>query len=223
MAYNPKLRRDEPVGPARVFVFAEDPVALDGLRAALSLANDSRLLGVERIEDADVVLWDLGAAGSSVHAASGVLDVLHVLAAVRARGQAIVALVPDEASAAQALAQGASGVLQRRIHAPTLTAAILAVRLGLCVLDAQLADHCLQLPAASSAGAHGDEVDALTAREREVLELLALGLSNKSIADRLGVSVHTVKFHVNSILAKLGADSRTAAVASALRRGLVSS
>jgi DNA-binding NarL/FixJ family response regulator len=217
MAYNPKLRRDEPVGPARVFVFAEDPVAVDGLRAALTLANDSRLLGVERIEDADVVLWDLGGA---VHAASAVLD---VLAAVRARGQAIVALVPDEASAGHALAQGASGVLQRRIHAPTLTAAILGVRLGLCVLDAQFADHCLQLPAASSAAGHGDEVDALTAREREVLELLALGLSNKSIADRLGVSVHTVKFHVNSILAKLGADSRTAAVASALRRGLVSS
>jgi DNA-binding NarL/FixJ family response regulator len=220
MAYNPKLRRDEPVGPARVFVFAEDPVAVDGLRAALALANDGRLLGVERIEDADVVLWDLGGAGSSAHVARAVLD---VLAAVRARGQAIVALVPDEASAAHAFAQGASGVLLRRIHAPTLTAAILGVRLGLCVLDAQLADHCLQLPAASSAAGHGDEVDALTAREREVLELLALGLSNKSIADRLGVSVHTVKFHVNSILAKLGADSRTAAVASALRRGLVSS
>lgn len=217
MAYNPKLRRDEPVGPARVCVFAEDPVAADGLRAALALADDGRLLGVERIEDADVVLWDLG---STAHAASAVLD---VLAAVRARGQALVALVPDEAGAAHALAQGASGVLQRRIHAPTLTAAILAVRLGLCVLDAALADHCLQLPAANAPQAHADEVDALTAREREVLELLALGLSNKSIADRLSVSVHTVKFHVNSILAKLGADSRTAAVASALRRGLVSS
>jgi two-component system nitrate/nitrite response regulator NarL len=216
MAYNPKLRRDEPAGPARVFVFADDPVAVDGLRAALSLANDSRLLGVERIEDAEVVLWDVGAA-SSAHTASAVLD---VLAAIRARGQAIVALVADEASAAHALAQGAAGVLQRRIHAPTLTAAILGVRLGLCVLDAEFAEHCLQLPAAA---AHGDEIDALTAREREVLELLALGLSNKSIADRLGVSVHTVKFHVNSILAKLGADSRTAAVASALRRGLVSS
>ena len=66
------------------------------------------------------------------------------------------------------------------------------------------------------------EADAsLTAREREVLGQLALGLSNKLIARRLDVSIHTVKFHVNSILAKLGADSRTGAVSTAVRRGLL--
>jgi two-component system, NarL family, nitrate/nitrite response regulator NarL len=213
MAHNPQLRPDEPAGPARVFVLAEDALAGEGLRAALGA--ESRLQCVERIEDAEVVVWDVGGVAGAGAGSSA------LLAALRARGQAIVSLVADEASATLALQQGASGVLQRRIHAPTLTAAILAVRVGLCVLDATLADQHLQLAAAPVT--RDDDLDALTARERDVLELLALGLANKAIADRLGVSVHTVKFHVNSILAKLGADSRTAAVASALRRGLVSS
>ncbi|MEY4580492.1 MAG: hypothetical protein RL701_5195, partial [Pseudomonadota bacterium] len=66
------------------------------------------------------------------------------------------------------------------------------------------------------------QIDALTQREHEVLEALALGLSNRAIAERLDVSVHTVKFHVNGILAKLAVDTRAGAVAKALRTGLVS-
>jgi DNA-binding NarL/FixJ family response regulator len=63
--------------------------------------------------------------------------------------------------------------------------------------------------------------EILTARENEVLQLLAEGLANKAIARRLGIRETTVKFHVNSILAKLGAQSRTEAVARAARQGLV--
>jgi two-component system nitrate/nitrite response regulator NarL len=214
MAFNPQLGpRDhgEPTGPARVFVLADDTLAADGLRAAL--ANEAGLLCVAQIEEAEVLLWDLGSSPSRAVGAGA-----EVWRSARSRKQVIVALVPDEHGAAHALQQGALAVLQRRSHGPTLTAAILAVRHGLCVLDVSIADHYLQLTAAPAAD---DELDALTAREREVLDLLALGLSNKSIAERLAVSVHTIKFHVNSILAKLNADSRTAAVATALRRGLV--
>jgi DNA-binding NarL/FixJ family response regulator len=64
-------------------------------------------------------------------------------------------------------------------------------------------------------------VEALTGRERDVLEWLALGLSNRAIADRLGISEHTVKFHVASIYGKLGASSRAEAVRRAARRGLI--
>jgi DNA-binding NarL/FixJ family response regulator len=64
-------------------------------------------------------------------------------------------------------------------------------------------------------------VEALTAREREVLELLSRGLPNKLIARRLQISEHTVKFHVSSIYAKLGASSRTDAVSRGVRRGLI--
>jgi DNA-binding NarL/FixJ family response regulator len=64
-------------------------------------------------------------------------------------------------------------------------------------------------------------VEHLTPREQEVLQLLAQGLSNKLIAGRLGISDHTVKFHLNAILGKLGAQSRTEAIAQAARLGLV--
>lgn len=62
--------------------------------------------------------------------------------------------------------------------------------------------------------------EPLTPRELEVLQLLAQGLPNKAIAERLGVSSHTVKFHVNAILSKLGARSRTEAVVLATQMGL---
>ena len=66
-----------------------------------------------------------------------------------------------------------------------------------------------------------DPAQPLTARETEVLGMLADGLGNKIIAARLGISAHTAKFHVASIMAKLGAGSRTEAVTIGMRRGLV--
>lgn len=68
-----------------------------------------------------------------------------------------------------------------------------------------------------AAGTSGE----LTPREREVLALMAAGLPNKTIALRLGISEHTAKFHVGTVLAKLGAASRTEAVMTAARRGLL--
>jgi two-component system, NarL family, nitrate/nitrite response regulator NarL len=61
----------------------------------------------------------------------------------------------------------------------------------------------------------------LTERERQVVQLLTEGLSNKLIADRLGISDHTAKFHVNGVMMKLGASTRTEAVVEAMRRGLI--
>lgn len=68
----------------------------------------------------------------------------------------------------------------------------------------------------------GGELDPLTPREREVLELLSGGLSNRQIAARLAISEHTAKFHVASVLAKLGAANRADAVRRGIRQGLVS-
>jgi RNA polymerase sigma factor (sigma-70 family) len=64
-------------------------------------------------------------------------------------------------------------------------------------------------------------IERLTPREREVLELVAEGMSNRAIAERLGNSEHTVKFHVSSLLGKLGAVTRAELVAIAIRRGLI--
>ena len=104
--------------------------------------------------------------------------------------------------------------------ADEILAALRAVTRGLVVLDPAVARlTTLRIPAAARIG---DELgEALTERESEVLQLLSLGLPNKTIASRLGISEHTAKFHVGSIMAKLGAASRTEAVALAARRGLL--
>jgi two-component system nitrate/nitrite response regulator NarL len=80
----------------------------------------------------------------------------------------------------------------------------------------------IAVPLLSDDGLDGSALDErLTTREQEVLELLASGLSNRRIAERLGISEHTVKFHVNAIYGKLDASSRTEAVNHALRRGIL--
>lgn len=66
-----------------------------------------------------------------------------------------------------------------------------------------------------------DLIEPLTSREHEVLEQMAAGLSNRHIADALGISEHTVKFHVSAILGKLGVSSRSAAIRHGMRQGLV--
>jgi DNA-binding NarL/FixJ family response regulator len=112
--------------------------------------------------------------------------------------------------------------LSKEAEGPEIAAAVRAVATGLIATDrAGLA----ALLRGETPGADPDgetrfaAEDALTAREREVLQAIALGLPNKAIAARLGISTHTVKFHVAAILAKLGAASRTEAVTLGIRRG----
>jgi DNA-binding NarL/FixJ family response regulator len=109
--------------------------------------------------------------------------------------------------------------------APTLAAAVRGVAAGLTVLDPQLAGavgvHAHRAAAAGTAPGLSGAGDELTARERQVLALVADGLPNKAIARELGISEHTVKFHVGSLLGKLGAGSRTEAVTLATRRGIL--
>src|SRR5205823_13817228 len=112
------------------------------------------------------------------------------------------------------------GYLARDAEPGRIVAAVRAVADGLVALDPELASGALGSQAAGPLPGEG-EVDELTAREREVLTLVAIGLTNKAIAQRLSISDHTVKFHVASLLAKLDAESRTEAVHVAARRGLL--
>ena len=132
------------------------------------------------------------------------------------RGLRVLAVLAEEGQAGEALGAGARGVILRDASGPRLAAAVQAVAEGLIVLDAGAAESVLRPRPAFPAA-----VETLTPREQEVLQLLAQGLSNKLIAARLGISDHTVKFHVNAILGKLGAQSRTEALAQAARLGLV--
>ena len=116
-----------------------------------------------------------------------------------------------------ALRSGIRGVLSRDATPEEIQSAIQAVHAGLVVIAPGWLDHVLpEMRPATEALA-----EALSDRELEVLNLIAEGQSNKLIAVALGISEHTVKTHVASILAKLGAASRTEAVSQAIRRGLV--
>lgn len=106
--------------------------------------------------------------------------------------------------------------LARDAASSEILAALNAVREGLAVFDPALLAALGRAETLPSPG-----VDQITGRELDVLRLVADGLTNKAIARQLGISDHTVKFHVGAILAKLGAESRTEAVSRAARSGLL--
>ncbi len=113
------------------------------------------------------------------------------------------------------------GVLRMDATVETLIAAIQALHAGLIVVSPDWMDLPLTRRLSGPAGQVEALVEPLTEREREVLQLLAQGLSNKQIAVRLTISEHTVKFHVSSVYGKLGAINRAEAVRLGVQQGLV--
>jgi DNA-binding NarL/FixJ family response regulator len=208
----------------RVFIVAASPLARAGLQNLLA-ARDVEVVGssatmetlAEMLADAapDVVLID-----SSGEPFEPMLE--SILASGLAADVSVVILGDGmtPAASADALRAGIRAALPGDISPDQLVAALHAVASGLLVLHPSHANQ--GLPAGSSSPPALDELaESLTRRELEVLQMLAAGLSNKEIAARLNISDHTVKFHVASILGKLGAGSRTEAVALGIRRGLV--
>lgn len=205
----------------RVVVVAGDPLARAGLRAALETAGCvvAGLLG-DRGDVAagaapyrpEAVVWDLGwDPGDSV------AEALEGVTALVDEGVPVLVLLPDVEHAAAAWGAGARGLLMRDVSGEALGAALEALMHGLAVMEPGLALGTRTAPPAA-----GLELrEELTPRETEVLQLLAGGLTNRAIGQALGISEHTVKFHVNAILGKLGAQSRTEAVMQATRLGLI--
>jgi two-component system, NarL family, nitrate/nitrite response regulator NarL len=137
------------------------------------------------------------------------------------RGVPVLALVGAGTHPMKLFHAGARGVLRRDASADQLSAASVAVASGLCTLDESLLGNLVTaVPLPPQPVIPLEQVD-LTPREHQVLELVAEGLSNKLIGLRLDISEHTAKFHVNSLLEKLEADTRTDAVVRAARRGLL--
>ena len=116
-----------------------------------------------------------------------------------------------------AIQNGASGFLSKTRSLDEVTAAVRAAAAGESVISPELLARLL--PRFGSGKVH--TVDELTERERDVLALVAQGLSNAAIAERLVVSVHTVRNHIASLSAKLGAHSKLEALSIAVRRGLL--
>lgn len=208
----------------RVFIIAASPLARAGLENLLAarevevVASSGSIEGLaEMLADAapDVVLID--SSGERFETA------LESLVASGLASDLSVVTLGDRvtpAATAEALRAGVRAALPSDISPEQLVAALQAVVGGLLVLHPSQVNE--GLPASATSASVLDELaEALTRREREVLQMLAAGLSNKEIAARLNISDHTVKFHVASILGKLGAASRTEAVSLGIRRGLV--
>ena len=144
--------------------------------------------------------------------------------------RSVVALADDDrpARTLRALPLRGWAIVSRDAPAGELRTAVMAAAQGFTVIPTTLTARLL--PAAHGPAPHGpseagveplERLEPLTPREREVLELLGEGLSNRQIAERLGISEHTAKFHVASVAGKLGASSRTEAVSRGVRRGLI--
>jgi DNA-binding NarL/FixJ family response regulator len=165
-------------------------------------------------EATDTAVWVLDAPGPPA---------LDALTAQRYSDTPRAAVVlSDEAGMANQLARaGLRGwaCLARDADGDQLDLAVRSADSGLVLLDLPLAATSLAMPATVAVAPQITE--PLTARELQVLQLVAQGLPNKAIARRLGISENTAKFHVASLSGKLGASSRTEAVTLAARRGLI--
>jgi DNA-binding NarL/FixJ family response regulator len=209
MTRNPNLPIMSVSEPIKVALLTDDPL----LRAGLSsLLGELGSIHVVPADAAEVALWDAGADAGKT---------LARLAELRSLPVPVVAVVGEPAHVAPALAAGARGVVLRDQVGPGIHAALAAVRSGLTVMDTALAESLVPNAPARPAGVATKGRGELTERERQVVQLLTEGLSNKLIADRLGISDHTAKFHVNGVMMKLGASTRTEAVVEAMRRGLI--
>ncbi len=210
--------------PIRILVADDHPIVRDGLVAILSTQPDFEVVGEagngpEAIERAttlqpDVMLLDL-----EMPELDGV-EVLRRLAQSNPEVRVIVFTAFDtDERILGAVQAGAQGYLLKGAPRKELFEAVRVVHAGGSLLQPVVASKLLRQVSHQSHAV--PTVDALTPREVEVLRLLAQGLQNKEIAAQLVISERTVKFHVSSIMSKLGAGNRTEAVTLAAQQGLI--
>ena len=201
-----------------MLTLAAYPTISYGLRAAvesdeaLSYAGNLNEWGLlpERLSDGDiqVILADIDWTEDDLSDAGGLASLPPVL------------LLAEDADAGYAaLTAGFRGVLLRDSSVDEILAAIKTIAGGLAVIEPRILPLLRRTPTGSSPERAG--IEPLSPREAEVLDLIARGLPNKAIALELGISEHTVKFHVGSVLGKFSAASRSEAVAIAIRHGMV--
>ncbi len=221
----------------RVLIIARIPLVRAGLRSLLSSEQNMSVSALDELDSSlvqrilarqpDVVLID-----SDVLERDG-WELLRELRSIEPDLKLIVVGDrPDDRRTGEMLALGAQGYLLRDASAEEMGAAIRAASLKLYVLHPGAAEILLQPftdprrvareTEVSDEEFAGELVEPLSPRELEVLRLIARGFSNKQIAAQLNITEHTAKFHLRSILGKLGVSNRTEAVTAALQRGLVS-
>jgi DNA-binding NarL/FixJ family response regulator len=211
--------------PIRVLIADDHPVVREGLRSYLSSRPGIEVVGeagdadaavtAARVLEPDVVLVDLMMPGDGIEA-------IHRLQALDHPPRALVltSFTGDD-MVLPALKAGAAGYLLKDVHPSELEAAIRTVHQGGGLLSPAVTSRVIGAATAPHDPAADDSgLRKLTPREREVLILLARGLSNRQLAAELFVSEKTVKTHVSSILTKLRLTDRTQAALYAVRHGL---
>ncbi|HLZ61559.1 MAG TPA: response regulator transcription factor [Ktedonosporobacter sp.] len=208
----------------RVFVIAPTPIVQAGLQAILT---SSQIQVVGMAADANAL---------DEQAVDGIVDADVIVVADEQQVEAIGRTLPPQRSVALIVLTNHServlpqlrtldvrgwGIVPLDASNMQLQAAVLAAQWGLAVIPSSQAQRLQENQHAARSLMLETSEEALTPREREVLELVSQGLSNKLIARQLLISEHTVKFHISSIATKLGASSRTEAVNLGLRRGLI--
>lgn len=209
-------------GTIRVLVAAASAVRRAGLEALVKSAPRLKLVGSAPLVSGvsaqargfqpDVMVADLDHADPQV-----------IATALGGGGMAVVTLIdaPNPAWAMRALRGGIKAILPRDAPSEEIFSAIQAAHAGLVLLDPAVIQDLARHVHVEDADSSPQAFDELTAREIEILRMLAEGLGNKQIAAQLGISEHTVKFHISAILDKLGVASRTEAVTSGIRMGLI--
>ncbi len=199
--------------PLQILIVADDPLARAGLALLLAEAVDCQVsdqIPADEIDEAvedgmpDVIVWDAGWETAVSFPDWSDYEI------------PVIALLTDAHDVTAVWASGVTALLNRQVDGEKLAAVVSTAVHNLTVLDPTLASSLLA-PAAVAPPLDDD----LTPRELDVLQLLAEGMTNKAIAQRLAISDHTVKFHVNAIMSKLAAQSRTEAVVRATRLGLI--
>ena len=187
--------------PLRVVVAGDNPLKRAALIMRLASFDDLAVLEAESVRDAGRMRGDV---------------ILADAVDIERSSTPVVQLVPDGASAPAAINRGARAVLLENASLRRIHTTLWAVAEGLFVVEDEIAEQVVPNVRGSV-----ELIEPLTQRELEVAQLLARGLTNKEIAQRLGITDHTVKFHLNGILRKLGVSSRTEAVVRAARLGVV--
>ena len=208
----------------RVFIVAASALSRASLRRLLDTRKVTVVGSVPNLEsfwdqrpDAEVDVVLVEASGEQFE------EVMDSIARSQVSSEATIVVLSERSEPrwfSEALRAGVRGILRSDASPDQIVAGLKATAAGLMVFHPAEVDA--MFPAAEAAsGTLAELIEPLTPRESEVLQMLASGLANKEIATRLAISDHTVKFHVASILGKLGAASRTEAVTLGIRRGLV--
>ncbi len=212
--------------PSLRIVIADDhELVRNGIRGFLETYADIEIVGeandapsavaVCEHQKPDVALVDLVMPGGGVSA------VRAIRAASPATQVALLTSFEDQQQIVAAVQAGALSCLLKDVDADALVDALRKTAAGIAVLHPRITGYMMAAVRSSSSSANPfDAVDLLSQREREALHLMAEGLSNQQIADRLGIAEKTVKSHVSNVLSKLGVTDRTQAAVFAWKSGI---